>query len=174
MIFFTGCTHFRHANIIRLANRPFSSVEEMDATMIENWNKTVKRRDIVYHLGDFAWKGGGDLQYRLNGEKVWINGNHDPRNWGQSYLEWDRRPSPSFVMFHYPLEEWNGWWRGAIHVHCHTHKTNLASAPRRFNVGVDATGFAPISLDEILAHPNSTIPPTPSAESASAARGEGG
>ena len=153
-IFFTGCTHFGHANIIRLANRPFSSVEEMDATLVENWNKTVRKNDLVYHLGDFAWKGGANIQHRLNGEKAWVRGNHDPRNWGQDYIAWDRRPDTSIVMFHYPIEEWDGWWRGALHLHCHTHKPELASAPRRFNVGTDATRFAPISLDEILAHPN--------------------
>ena len=153
-IFFTGCTHFGHANIIRLANRPFQSVEQMDEELAQRWNKRVRKNDLVYHLGDFAWKSAEHFQHRLYGEKVFIRGNHDGRSWGVPYIEWDRRPEPSFVLFHYPIQEWNGWWRGAIHLHCHTHKAELASAPRRFNVGVDATGFAPISLDEILAHPN--------------------
>jgi calcineurin-like phosphoesterase family protein len=155
-IFFTGCTHFSHASIIKLASRPFSSVEEMDETLIQNWNSTVGRNDAVYHLGDFAWDRGRRWQNALNGNISLLQGNHDPVNWGVNYLE-VKGFGPKLVLMHYPIEEWNGWWRGALHLHCHTHKPDLVSAPRRFNVGVDATGFKPISLEEIITHPNAEI-----------------
>ena len=77
-------THFGHAKIIDYCNRPFSSVEEMDETMIKNWNETVSNNDTVLHLGDF---GLGNKEYitsivkRLNGKKVLILGNHD--NWSE-------------------------------------------------------------------------------------------
>ena len=48
MIFYTADTHFGHANIIRFCDRPFSSVEEMDRIMIENWNKRVQHEDSIY------------------------------------------------------------------------------------------------------------------------------
>lgn len=54
-IFFTSDTHFWHENIIKFCNRPFSSVEEMNDTIIENWNKVVGENDIVFHLGDFVF-----------------------------------------------------------------------------------------------------------------------
>jgi calcineurin-like phosphoesterase family protein len=54
-IFFTGCTHFGHANIIKLAQRPFASIEEMNEVLVERWNSTVGSDDTVYHLGDFSW-----------------------------------------------------------------------------------------------------------------------
>ena len=40
-IFFTADTHFGHENVIRFDNRPFASVEEMDAEMIRQWNNKV-------------------------------------------------------------------------------------------------------------------------------------
>jgi hypothetical protein len=39
-----------HANIIRFCNRPFSSVEEMDAELIRRWNEEIGPDDDVYHL----------------------------------------------------------------------------------------------------------------------------
>ena len=155
-VFFTGCTHYGHANIIRLCNRPFASVEEMDEALIENHNKVVGKDDMVYHHGDFAFKGRQDnveILKRLNGKVILIQGNHDPILWGQHILEY-KANKKSVVMCHYPIEEWNGYFRGAIHTHCHTHQPDLVSATRRFNVGVDSCNYAPISLDEILEHPN--------------------
>jgi calcineurin-like phosphoesterase family protein len=153
-MFFTGCTHFQHANIIKLTNRPFSSVEEMDETLIDNWNKTVGKNDVVYHLGDFAYRGttsNSDILKRLNGRITLIQGNHDPVIWGHKYYEF-KDNKRLFVLFHYPIEEWNGYYRGAVHIHCHTHKPDLISAERRFNVTVEATGYKPISLEEIMQH----------------------
>ena len=43
MIYFTGDQHFGHANIIKHCNRPFSSIDEMDKSLLEKWNKRVKR-----------------------------------------------------------------------------------------------------------------------------------
>ena len=54
MIFFTSDLHLGHANIIRLCDRPFSNVEEMDETIINNWNEHVHKDDTVYVLGDFT------------------------------------------------------------------------------------------------------------------------
>ncbi len=152
--FFVGCTHFQHQNIIKLTNRPFNSVEEMDETLIENWNKTVNKTDTVYHLGDFAYRGttsNAEILKKLNGRIILIQGNHDPLLWGQHYLEF-KDNKRLFVLSHYPFEEWNGYYKGAIHIHCHTHKPQLISAERRFNVTVEATGYKPISLEEIMQH----------------------
>lgn len=78
--FFTSDTHFGHARIIELCNRPFSSVEEMNEVMIERWNQTVKPNDIVFHLGDVALGKIAEslpLIGRLNGYKILVPGNHD-------------------------------------------------------------------------------------------------
>ena len=165
MIWFTGCTHFGHANVIKLANRPFASVEEMDEALIENWNKVVSWNDTVYHLGDVGWYHPNkqwDILKRLNGVKMFLQGNHDEERWGKDIVELTQTIAPGerrlsgrrVVLCHYPIEEWSGWWKGNLHLHCHTHAPDFVSGVRRFNVGVDACQFRPVSLDEILSHPN--------------------
>lgn len=76
-------THFGHENIIRYCNRPFSSVEEMDKTLIKNWNQTVSNKDIVLHLGDVGLCKKdylAEIISKLNGKKILIKGNHDNFN----------------------------------------------------------------------------------------------
>ena len=46
--------HFGHANILKFDNRPFRNTEEMETSLIENWNNTVLAGDTTYILGDFA------------------------------------------------------------------------------------------------------------------------
>lgn len=87
--FFTSDTHFGHANIIKLCNRPFKDVEEMNEKLIENWNKVVSEDGTVFHLGDFAFGGSGlwnSVIPRLNGQIYLIIGNHDRKNLRQGYM----------------------------------------------------------------------------------------
>lgn len=79
-VFCIADTHFGHENIIRYCNRPFSSTEEMDRTIIKNWNETVSNKDIVLHLGDVGLCSRERLKEiigKLNGKKILILGNHD-------------------------------------------------------------------------------------------------
>lgn len=90
----TSDMHFGHANIIKYCNRPFSDVDRMNEVLIHNWNQRVKEDDIVYHLGDFCFKGGveGGIskpQYwenQLNGKIIHIKGNHDRNNHLKSHI----------------------------------------------------------------------------------------
>ena len=50
-VFFTADLHFGHENVIDFDNRPFESVEEMDAELMRRWNNKVEKSDIVYVLG---------------------------------------------------------------------------------------------------------------------------
>ena len=80
-IFFTGDLHFGHAIVIAFDNRPFKTVEEMDAELIRRWNNKVGKGDLTYVLGDMIWKARNDdapeLIKSLNGQIILIKGNHD-------------------------------------------------------------------------------------------------
>lgn len=148
--FVIGCTHFGHSAIIK-HRRQFESVKDMDAALIDNWNAVVKPQDTVYHLGDFSGWEAHPHAYTpyLTGNIVTLQGNHDPKGWGD-HLREVRINRRKVVLCHYPIEEWNGWHTGALHIHAHTHKKKLVSAVRRAHVGADATGFTPLRLDEVV------------------------
>jgi calcineurin-like phosphoesterase family protein len=87
-IFFTSDTHFGHARIVELSNRPFAgtkrqtAVEVMNDALVENWNSVVSEGDTVFHLGDVALGPIAEsLTHirRLNGYKILVEGNHDRR-----------------------------------------------------------------------------------------------
>ena len=81
MIYFSSDEHFLHSRQFIYEPRGFNSVEEMNETIIENWNKTVSMNDTIYVLGDFFL--GQDYDFidrtlkRLNGDIHLIIGNHD-------------------------------------------------------------------------------------------------
>lgn len=168
MIWFTADTHFRHANIIRHCNRPFTSVEEMDETLLRNINECVRPDDTLYHLGDFSMGGRGveEIRPRIKCRNlILILGNHDPH-------AFDGRPRAQFaahfsnvavmlqlkvqvarephliVLCHYAMRTWPRSHHGSWHLHGHSHGT-LPSSPGTLDVGVDCHDYWPISLDEV-------------------------
>ena len=81
MYYFTSDLHFDHANIIKYCARPFSSTEEMNETLIENFNKTVRPKDTCFILGDVLMYDSDNARKclaRLHGHLYVVRGNHDP------------------------------------------------------------------------------------------------
>lgn len=175
MIFFTSDTHYYHTNVIEYCNRPFKTVEEMNETLINNYNSVVGEKDTVYHLGDFAFANRAkaeEILNRLNGKKILILGNHDfdPRYNGEKfykeifhevyYYHELKYNGTRFCLFHFPIESWNKRHRGSIHLHGHTHSTydkRNEQVPNRFDVGVDTWDFKPVSIEEILKLKTETV-----------------
>ena len=83
MIYFTSDLHLGHNNIIRLCNRPFASLEEMDEALIGNWNRVVTNGDTVYVIGDLMFRmqaHPAEVLQHLKGKKHLVLGNHD-KSW---------------------------------------------------------------------------------------------
>lgn len=93
---FTADLHFGHRNIIDYCDRPFDDVDQMNETIVDNWNETVAHDDTVWVLGDVAMGNFDDsiaLVGRLAGHKILVAGNHD-RCWfghGERSEEWAPR-----------------------------------------------------------------------------------
>jgi calcineurin-like phosphoesterase family protein len=161
---FTSDTHFGHANIIKYCNRPFADSVEMNEALIANWNAVVGPKDLIYHLGDFAF-GREDYNFdalfnRLNGLIVFIKGNHDRlawRNRGKFYNAHDsyhevQINGKDITLCHYAMRVWNKSHHGAWHLYGHSHGT-LPDDPNAlsFDCGVDCHNYTPINFDQVEA-----------------------
>lgn len=157
--FFTSDTHFGHVNIIKYCNRPFTSVEEMDNTLIHNWNAIVRPEDTVYHLGDFAVGGGPAAPYlrRLNGTIHFCLGNHDKRLVSAysgfiPHVKEVSAENQKIVLCHYAMKVWNGSHKGDWQLYGHSHGT-LPDDPTALScdVGVDCWNYFPVSMEQLRA-----------------------
>lgn len=155
-MFFTSDTHFGDHRVLNIRPRPFGSVAEMDAALVERWNLVVGPDDEVWHLGDFARTAALARSWlpRLHGRKHLLVGNNDPMpeavdGWAsiQAYAEL-RMDGLELVLCHYPFRSWNGMGRGAVNLHGHSHG-RLKPLPRQFDVGVDARDFRPVTLADL-------------------------
>jgi calcineurin-like phosphoesterase family protein len=156
----TGCPHFGHDNIRKLCNRPFPTIHEMHRVITDNWNAVVKPEDTVYVLGDFTFRAphpGWQYAKNLNGNKILVWGNHDSNRVSyelHGILVHDRLElevlGTRVILDHYPIEEWDGWFKGSVHLHAHCHG-NRPNAIRRYDVSVDANNFTPLDLEYVVA-----------------------
>lgn len=175
-IFLTSDTHFCHNQEFLYGPRGFSSVEEMNEAIIENWNSVVKPGDIVYHLGDIMLgdnEAGINCIKQLNGQIFLIWGNHctDKRKdllfmddrirykmlggWYAWQLKYKKF---SIYLSHYPTLTANfdnkHFSQHVINFHGHTHQTKNwinISNPFTYHVGLDSHNCTPIHIDEAIA-----------------------
>lgn len=167
-LFFTSDHHFGHANIIKFCDRPFANVDEMNQTMIKQWNEKISPEDEVYHLGDFGvtkdYESIARILDQLNGTKYLIAGNHEGAamtnrkkfKWIKDYHELKvqdeecKNGVQRIVLFHYAMRVWRGDSRGNWQLYGHSHG-NLPDEKDclAFDVGVDCHNFYPLSYPEV-------------------------
>jgi calcineurin-like phosphoesterase family protein len=137
----------------------------MNETIIHNHNSRVAKEDSVFFLGDFCFKnspggkeGEGNIfkaSYylnQLNGNFIFIKGNHDRNNSLKTPIE---RMNISFggnrmCLVHNPIHADPKFAINLVgHVHEKWKVRNLTDTSIMLNVGVDVHRFMPISYDEI-------------------------
>ena len=153
--FYISDTHFGHYNIIEYSYRPFKTLKEMDSTLIENWNAKVRPNDLVYHLGDFAWKDARKYREQLNGHIILIRGNHDkvPKNCFNEvcYYKEIKDSGYRLILMHYPLITWNHVNSPTCYyLHGHLHINSTYHHKKRINISCELMGYEPKTIKEIL------------------------
>lgn len=154
---FISDTHFDHENIIKYCDRPFKNQEHMNTILVKRWNERVKPEDIVYFVGDFGFgKHGKEYAKQLNGNIVFIKGNHDRNNGIKTRIkslvlqinghQYNLVHDPAYANVNYEVN---------ITGHVHN-KWEIKRIRKGFaftdciNVSVDVWNFYPVSLDEIM------------------------
>lgn len=169
-IFITSDCHFNHQNILKYEpeSRPFTSIQEMNEKIIENWNSVVDIEDTVYVLGDMFMgelKKIPNILNRLNGKIILVRGNHDTANRIQFYkengievkdIDYISYKGRFFILCHFPIasEEFIEMVRRdnseTVILYGHIH----SNAPKgyvdgTYHIGMDTNNLTPISLEQI-------------------------
>ena len=168
--YFTADNHFGHKRIqyFEAQNRSvFETTRDMDEFMIKAWNKTVKKDDTIYHLGDFALAPKNrkkEIMEQLNGYKIVIRGNHDAGpihmkeigfdevyNWMTLKLIREELPDKRLLLVHDSGKFLKRRVDNVIdYIICgHVH-SNWKRKQNAVNVGVDVWDFLPIALPAAL------------------------
>lgn len=172
-IFFIGDAHMDHFKMIELDHRPFSSLDEMQDTIISNIHTTVPKDALLILNGDFAFnkKKAREFIKRIDRKIIHIKGNHD--NFDLSDLPnvelscdlldlkikdpdvdhgWQK-----ITVCHYPMISWNCSYHGSWLVHAHTHGS-LQKDPKWdffydtlnvFEVSANVIGYTPRSYKQM-------------------------
>lgn len=165
--------HVQHRNICRGTSswtsgyRDFDTLQEMEDTIVSNFNSVVKPQDYVFNLGDLIF---GDKSYlptflaKLNCKNIYlVRGNHD------DYLDTERckgfkdlfagvydhrielvidrsdttrradRPKKQlYILDHYPITSWREMGSNSFHLHAHCHGSlRDETFLKRLDIGVD-------------------------------------
>lgn len=170
---FTADPHFGCHNLIRNTRPVFSSTEEHDGNLLENYNSVGSKGDVLVIIGDFCKKDPAEYRNRIKGfsQIFFILGNHDKeakireafgRNvWHRKFV---RTGAGIDVLCTHPPEAF--WYKSHYavysaygHIHnCHKREAMLDRGfpgRRSMDVGVDSAfaklgAYRPFSEDEFF------------------------
>jgi len=157
-------------------NRPYKDVNKMNETLIRNINARCTEDDVLYHLGDFIFKGGYQgsktkaIEYErmLNPKVIHILGNHDRNNHLKNsprYAEiwfanrrWclQHKPPEKNQLRSFPTDDGEPVVYLVGHVH-EKWKHKWIEETLVINVGVDVWKFYPKTQQEITVYADKCI-----------------
>ena len=155
-----GDLHFFDENIIVYEQRPFNSVEEMNAFIIAQWNSETKERDTVWVLGDFfdfnncTKEDVFEILDQLNGNIILIAGNHDIahldwyREYGIEVIEYPILKDGFWILSHEPQYVTVAAPYANIFAHVHTNEMYKDVSARALCVSAERLNYKPLLFDE--------------------------
>jgi len=126
----------------------------MNKTLTSNWNSIVKNTDTVYHLGDFCFRNPYNYLSKLNGNIIFVLGNHDKplsKIYPNNDIPFKRIISINgqyIVLSHFAMRVWDKSHFNTWHLYGHSHNA-IPSLGKSFDVGVDAWNYYPISFEQV-------------------------
>lgn len=164
-LLFWSDQHINHNNIIKFAERPFNSVEEMNHTMVANYLTDINDDDIVVFGGDVAFGETEETQLLfqdLPGKKILVVGNHDfhkNKNEFRDFGIFDMTTMVfvfhhningkmiNFIVTHYPID--NKWLpKNTFNIHGHIHNKNADQ--KNINMAVEHLNYRPQILETLI------------------------
>lgn len=172
MIWITADWHFSHDRDFIWQARGFNSVQEMNETIVKNYNSLVGEDDDVYVLGDLMLGGpsaaAGNLRLvsQMNGRLHLVRGNHDTDTRWRAYAELPNVVEQEnaiylnynkyhFYLSHFPtltsnFEDDKKPWQRTLSISGHCHSKNHFNEGTSFNACVDAWNCRPVQLNEVI------------------------
>ena len=156
-VYFISDLHLGHKKILEFSGsyREGLTVDDHDDWLIEQWNSVVRKRDVVYLLGDVAFSREGLAKLSLlRGDKKLIMGNHDKFR-ASEYEEQGLRviggvvKYKNFWLSHSPIHP--AELRGLKNIHGHVHSNSIPD-DRYINVCVERLSGIPLFLEDIRQH----------------------
>lgn len=157
--FFIGDTHFGHSDVINFENRPFADVNEMDKSLIHNWNAVVSDKDRVFMIGDFSFyaeEKTKEICLNLKGHKILIKGNHDTnseefyRDCGfESVYSYPIIINQFWIISHEPIYLNKNMPYANIYGHVHGNEIYKDASSHSFCACVERINYTPIAWHEI-------------------------
>lgn len=155
---FTSDWHLGHYNIIRYCNRPFKSADEMDKTILTNYNSVVRPGDIVFHLGDFCFRSDPRKYFKQINPKqihiIWGNHDRDAKKFKHCFASYEslrdiKIDGIPVTLCHYRMDVWNKSHYNAGHLYGHSHGRLKYNGGKKFDCGVDTNNFFPYSWQQV-------------------------
>lgn len=178
-IWVTSDWHFNHNRDFIWKARGFSSIEEMNESIIERYNSVVEGNDVVYCLGDCGLGGVGQEALsqlknyieRLHGTIIIVQGNHCTNKRVELYRQCKNVQQVDiatilkyrgyhFYLSHYPTLTGNTddgqkplkrrVFNLCGHLHTQDRFCDMKKGFTCYHVELDAHDCYPVSIDEVI------------------------